>query len=267
MTEEFTGLSALVTGGGAGIGLATAKMLSARGARVACLDLDVAAVGEPLIGVPGDVSDDAVADAVAEAAGLLGGIDIVVNNAGVLSRGTIEDNDLAEWRRIFEVNVFGMVRVTRAALPWLRASDNAAVVNTCSLGALVGLPGSVIYGASKGAVYSLTLSLAADHLRDGIRVNCVVPAPVDTPWVRRVLDTVPDPQAALAVLAARQPIGRLITADEVAAAICYLAGPLAGASTGTSITVDGGARGIVVIDQSRLAAGPATAEHVSTSSD
>jgi NAD(P)-dependent dehydrogenase (short-subunit alcohol dehydrogenase family) len=244
--DELAGLRALVTGGASGIGLATARMLFARGARVACLDLNAHTVPEPLIGIHGDVSDDAVGGAVAAAAHRLGGIDILVNNAGILARGTVEDNDLAEWDRVFQVNVFGMVRVTRAALPWLRRSSAAAVVNMCSLGATVGLPNALLYCSSKGAVYSLTLALAADHLREGIRVNCVTPAPVDTPWVRRLVDAAPDPEAALAAVSSRQPNGRLVNAEEVAAAICYLAGPLAGAVTGTSIAIDGGTRGVLL---------------------
>lgn len=246
MSRELAGLAALVTGGGSGIGLATATMLAERGAQVACLDLDTSAVATPLLPVPGDVSDDSVAEAVRAAVAQLGGLDILVNNAGILARGTVEDNDLAEWRRVYETNVFGMVRVTRAALPSLRESKAAAIVNTSSLGATIGLPAGAAYCSSKGAVHALTLSMAADHLREGIRVNCVVPGPVDTPWIRRVIAQAPDPEALLAAAAARQPNGRLIEADEVAAAICYLAGPLAGAATGTSITLDGGTRGVLI---------------------
>jgi 2-keto-3-deoxy-L-fuconate dehydrogenase len=246
--SEFTGLRAVVTGGGSGIGLAAATMLAARGATVACLDLNPAGVTEPLIGIPADVADDSVADAVAAAAQRLGGIDIVVNNAGIGAQGTVEDNDIDEWRRVFDVNVIGMVRVARAALPALRESAAAgrhpAIVNTCSIAATAGLPQRALYSASKGAVYSLTLAMAADHIREGIRVNCVNPGTADTPWVRRLLDKAADPAAELAALSARQPTGRLVSADEVAAAICYLASPLNAATTGTSIAVDGGMQGL-----------------------
>jgi 2-keto-3-deoxy-L-fuconate dehydrogenase len=248
MGSPLAGYAALVTGGGSGIGLATATMLAGQGATVACLDLDPSAAQAPLIGIRGNVADDSVADSVGEAAARAGGIDILVNHAGTIARGTVETHDLAEWRRVFEVNVLGMVRVTRAALPWLRkaAADgrSPAIVNTCSISAMVGMPGGAPYATSKGAVYSLTLSMAADLLHEGIRVNCVTPGPVDTPWVRRELAAAPDPEAALAGLHARQPNGRLITAEEVAASICYLAGPLAAAATGTSLVVDGGLRGV-----------------------
>ncbi|HEX9335157.1 MAG TPA: SDR family oxidoreductase, partial [Pseudonocardiaceae bacterium] len=210
MSEELAGLRAVVTGGGSGIGLATATLLAARGAAVACLDLkpDVPA---PLLGITADVADDAVADAVTAAATQLGGLDIVVNNAGIGAQGTVEDNELDEWRRVLEVNVLGMVRVSRAALPWLRESAadgrHPAIVNTCSIAATAGLPSRALYSASKGAVYSLTLAMAADHVREGIRVNCVNPGTVDTPWVRRLLAAADDPDAELVALRARQPTG------------------------------------------------------------
>jgi NAD(P)-dependent dehydrogenase (short-subunit alcohol dehydrogenase family) len=248
VSAEFDGVRAIVTGGGSGIGLATAQLLAERGAMVACLDLNPDGVPAPLVGVRADVSDDSVADAVADAATLLGGIDVVVNNAGIGAQGTIEDNELDEWRKVFDVNVFGMVRVARAALPWLRASAQAgkspAIVNTCSIAATAGLPARALYSASKGAVYSLTLAMAADHIREGIRVNCVNPGTADTPWVRRLLDSAGDPAAELAALNARQPTGRLVSAAEVATTIAYLASPLSAATTGTSVAVDGGMQGL-----------------------
>ncbi|WP_433412919.1 SDR family NAD(P)-dependent oxidoreductase [Microtetraspora malaysiensis] len=241
--NEFAGLKALVTGGGSGIGLATAEFLAARGASVACLDLNPP--GRPFVGVTADVTDAAaVRAAVDAAADALGGLDILVNNAGIGAVGTAEDNNDAEWARVLDVNVVGMVRVTRAALPYLRGSSHAAIVNTCSIAATAGLPQRALYSASKGAVLSLTLAMAADHVREGIRVNCVTPGTADTPWVGRLLDAADDPEAERAALDARQPMGRLVTAAEVAAAIAYLAGPLAGATTGTVLAVDGGMQGL-----------------------
>jgi NAD(P)-dependent dehydrogenase (short-subunit alcohol dehydrogenase family) len=139
-----------------------------------------------------------------------------------------------------------MVRVTRAALPHLRRSPAAAVVNTCSVAATAGLPQRALYSASKGAVLSLTLAMAADHVREGIRVNCVTPGTADTPWVGRLLDQADDPEAERAALNARQPMGRLVSADEVAHAITYLASPLSGSTTGTALAVDGGMQGLRV---------------------
>ena len=242
---DFEGLRALVTGGASGIGRATAELLAARGAQVAVLDRDPASVDKPLLAHRADVTDDtSVREAVAAAVAELGGLDIVINNAGVGAQGTIEDNDDAEWHRVLDVNVVGMVRVARAALPHLRRSQHAAIVNTCSIGATAGLPQRALYCASKGAVYSLTLAMAADHVREGIRVNCVNPGTADTPWIGRLLDAADDPAAERAALEARQPTGRLVSAAEVAGAIAYLASPLSGATTGTSLAVDGGMQGL-----------------------
>ncbi|MFJ9537424.1 SDR family NAD(P)-dependent oxidoreductase [Streptomyces sp. NPDC101225] len=242
---DFEGLKALVTGGASGIGRATAELLAARGAQVAVLDLDPSSVEKPLLAHRADVTDDAsVRAAVAAAVAELGGLDVLVNNAGIGAQGTVEDNDEAEWHRVLDVNVLGMVRVTRAALPQLRASRHAAIVNTCSIAATAGLPQRALYSASKGAVHALTLAMAADHVREGIRVNCVNPGTVDTPWIGRLLAQAADPAAERAALQARQPTGRLVSADEVAGAIAYLASPLSGATTGTSLAVDGGMQGL-----------------------
>ncbi|MER5645557.1 SDR family oxidoreductase [Streptosporangium sp. NPDC002524] len=240
---EFDGLRALVTGGGSGIGLATATLLAERGARVASLDINSS--GGPFVEVKADVTDEeAVRSAVAQAVEQLGGLDILVNNAGIGAAGTVEDNPYEEWSRVLDVNVLGIVRVTRASLPYLRRSAHAAIVNTCSIAATAGLPQRALYSASKGAILSLTLAMAADHVREGIRVNCVNPGTADTPWVQRLLDAAEDPAAERAALEARQPTGRLVSAPEVAAAIAYLASPLAAATTGAALAVDGGMQGL-----------------------
>ncbi|GAB3817005.1 hypothetical protein GCM10027605_66990 [Micromonospora zhanjiangensis] len=148
---EFAGLRALVTGGASGIGLATARLLHRRGAAVAVLDRDPRDLPEPLLALRVDVTDDAgVRAAVESVAATLGGIDIVVNNAGIGAVGTVEDNPDEQWHQVLDVNLLGAVRVTRAALPHLRASAHAAVVNTCSFVATVGAPGRALYAASKG---------------------------------------------------------------------------------------------------------------------
>lgn len=237
---DFACLTAIVTGGASGIGLAIADELADQGARVAALDLAPQDGGRHLQ-IQCDVADSASVDAaVAQAAEQLGGIDIVINNAGIGAAGTVEDNADEEWLKVFQINVFGMVRVTRAALPHLRRSSAAAIVNTSSIAATTGLPQRAAYSSSKGAVASLTQAMAMDHLAEGIRVNCVAPGTADTPWVGRLLAAAPDPAAERAALEARQPHGRLVSAAEVAAAVAYLASPRAGSTTGVSLAVDGG---------------------------
>jgi 2-keto-3-deoxy-L-fuconate dehydrogenase len=235
---------ALITGGASGIGLATAELLLSYGLSVAVLDREGPGP-EGAVFVQADVTDDAqVRSAVAQAAAALGGLDVLVNNAGIGAQGTVEDNDDDEWHRVFDINVVGMVRVTRAALPFLRESSAGAIVNTCSVAATAGLPNRALYSATKGAVLSLTLAMAADLVGEGIRVNCVNPGTADTPWVGRLLAAADDPEAERAALDARQPMGRLVTAAEVAEAIAYLASPAAASTTGTALPVDGGMQGL-----------------------
>jgi NAD(P)-dependent dehydrogenase (short-subunit alcohol dehydrogenase family) len=243
--SEFDGAVAIVTGGASGIGAATAALLHARGARVAVLDRTLDGLPDEYFGTECDVtSAEQVDAAVAAVAEHFGGIDIVVNNAGIGATGDIAANDDDEWHRVFDVNVMGIVRVTRAALSHLRRSTVAAVVNTSSVVASVGVPNRALYAATKGAVSALSMAMAADHVKEGIRVNAVEPGTAATPWVGRLLGQTEDPAAAEAALKARQPMGRLVAPEEVAHAIAYLASPLSGSTTGTLLSVDGGMAGI-----------------------
>ena len=246
--DELKGLKALVTGGVSGIGLAIAATFAAEGAAVVVLDLEsgrpdvlTAEIGY----VTASITDDAAVRAAVNAAlETLGGLDILVNNAGIGAQGTVEDAPDEEWHRVLDVNVVGTARVSRAAWPALRASAHAAVVNTCSIAATAGLPQRAVYSASKGAVAALTRAMAADGMPDGIRVNAVNPGTADTPWVGRLLDSAADQAGERAALEARQPHGRLVSADEVAHAVLYLASPRAGSTTGAEIAVDGGMAGL-----------------------
>jgi NAD(P)-dependent dehydrogenase (short-subunit alcohol dehydrogenase family) len=238
---EFSGLVAVVTGGASGIGLATATLLAERGATVAVLDLNPDGLPEQLHGFAADVADRAsVITAIDEVAVRFGGIDIVVNNAGISAVGTVESNDDDEWARVLNINVTGMARVTAAALPHLRRSGAASVVNLCSIAALNGLPDRALYAASKGAVLALTYAMATDHVREGVRVNCVNPGTVHTPFVDRMLANFADPVTERAALDARQATGRMVSPEEVAGAIAYLASPLSASTTGSALEIDGG---------------------------
>lgn len=243
----LNGLRALVTGGLSGIGLATARYLQAQGAQVAVLDQTLPSDQQcgGMTTVCADITDEAaVRAAVGNSVNSLGGLDILVNNAGIGAQGGVADNPDNEWHHVLDVNVVGLVRVTRAALPALEASESGAIVNTCSIAAIVGLRQRALYSASKGAVLALTRAMAADLLPQGIRVNAVNPGTADTPWIDRLLAQSDDPVAERAELEARQPHGRLVTAGEVAAAIGYLASPVAGSVTGTMLNLDGGMGGL-----------------------
>jgi 2-keto-3-deoxy-L-fuconate dehydrogenase len=167
---DFAGLVAIVTGGSGGIGAATIALLRQRGARVAALDRDLTAPPEGVFTVACDVTDAGSVDrAVAAVHAEFGGVDVVVNNAGIGAVGDVAANDDADWARVLDVNVTGIARVTRASLPHLRRSQHAAVVNVCSAVAFVGVRQRALYSASKGAVMALTLAMAADHVQEGIR--------------------------------------------------------------------------------------------------
>ena len=247
--NDLTGLTAIVTGGASGIGAATAALLHERGASVAILDRVLPTDDPRYLSVPCDITNAAEVDAAVEATvSRFGGLDILVNNAGIGAAGDVSANSDEEWHRVLDVNVVGIARVSRAALPHLRRSAHATIVNTCSVAATLGLPNRALYSASKGAVAALTRAMAADHIHEGIRVNAVTPGTADTPWVARLLAAAADDAAAAeAALKARQPMGRLVSPEEIAHAIVYLASPGASSTTATLLAVDGGMDGIQVV--------------------
>ena len=239
--KDFAGLTAVITGAASGIGLATARLLHQRGATIIGLDLNEGELGSFARWIHCDVSSgDSVAQAFSQVQKESSVIDILINNAAIGSTGTVESESEENWQKVFNINVFGVARVSKHAIPLLRNSQSPAIVNTCSIAAVAGIPNRAIYAASKGAIRTLTFSMACDLLKDRIRVNCVNPGTADTPWVQRLLSQASDPVAERERLEARQPWGRLVSADEVASTIAYLASPLQGSTTATEISVDGG---------------------------
>jgi NAD(P)-dependent dehydrogenase (short-subunit alcohol dehydrogenase family) len=245
MSSEFKGLVAVVTGAGSGIGLAVAQHFHDNGAKVYGLDLQEGSMSPYAHFINCDIGDPAsVSSAFASIAKQTQVIDILANNAGVGAIGTVEDASEEDWHKVLNINVVGTSRVSAAAMPLLRKSKSPAIVNTCSIASTAGIPKRAVYSASKGAIMSLTLAMAADHVKEGIRVNCVNPGTSDTPWVARLLSQAKEPAAERAALEGRQPMGRLVSADEVASAIAYLASPRQASTTGTILAVDGGMQGL-----------------------
>lgn len=250
-SSRLRGLRILVTGGGSGIGRATCLRLAAEGAAVLATDRDqetasgtataIAAAGGTGAAAELDVSGPDVETALpAVVAEHLGDLDGLVNNAGVGSAGTILETDDGDWRRLFAVNVDGVFRCTRAALPGMLARDRGTIVNVASVAGIAGLTRRFAYCATKGAVVSMTKAMALDYARTGVRVNCVCPGTIHTPWVESMATDEPDRDAFLGQMRARQPIGRMGTAEEVAAAVAYLCSADSRFMTGSALVVDGG---------------------------
>lgn len=253
MSREFEGTSVLITGAGGGMGRAAALHFAERGAELGLADIDGDGLeetaglardrGADVLARRTDLSDMGECAAFVEASGSkLGRIDVVYNNAGVSSAGSVEELGETEWDLVHAVNVKSQYFMVRNALPLLRASAMGAVINVSSTAGVVGTAGMPVYSASKGAVISLTRALAVELAPDGIRVNCIVPGVVDTPLVGRYLEQIDaaEREEVRQSWVARQLLKRMGTADEVASAVLFLASKEAGFITGTVLAVDGG---------------------------
>lgn len=228
----------IVTGAAGGIGAAIAERFSSLGDHVVGLDL-----------IDGfDVTDaEACQAAIDTVVAGHGRVDVLCNNAGIAAVGDVVASTPDDWQRVFAVNVFGVANMSRAALPHMRARGEGVIVNTCSIAASVGLVERAVYSASKGAVLALTKAMAADEIPHGIRVNCVSPATASSPWVERLVEASEDPEGLRERLRRRQPMGRMVTCEEVAEAVVYLAAPTTFA-TGIDLLLDGGISAVRRVD-------------------
>ena len=242
---RLDGRHALVTGGASGIGEHTVRALSGAGASVIVADRNLEgaktlaeALGEAVSAVPIDVTDP---DSIKEVFESLDRLDILVNNAGVAHVGNIEETELEDWRRVFEVNVDGVFLVTKHALSLLLASGHGSIVNISSVAGLVAVGRRFAYCASKGAVVALTRQLAGDYAKQ-LRVNCICPGTVHTPFVEGYLEKFHqhEKDEVREQLHARQPIGRMGRPEEIAHLVLYLCSDEAEYVQGSVITIDGG---------------------------
>jgi 2-keto-3-deoxy-L-fuconate dehydrogenase len=251
---QLTGKVAVVTGGGSGIGAAIAALFARQGAHVAVLDVDDGAARRTadLIRSGGGGAADPVACDVTDAAGVERAIatvaaahqrlDILVNNAGIAHVGTIERTDEADLDRLYRVNVKGVFLCARAALPIMVARGGGVILNMASIASLVGVPERFAYSMTKGAVLTMTMSIAVDYVKQNIRCNCICPARIHTPFVDRYVARHYAGREAetLRALAAYQPIGRMGTPEEVASLALYLCSDEASFVTGQAYPIDGG---------------------------
>jgi NAD(P)-dependent dehydrogenase (short-subunit alcohol dehydrogenase family) len=251
---SFQGKAALITGGASGLGLEVARQLAAGGARLILVDWDaetlevaaaaLAASGAAVQSLQGDVSDPDTAEAAVDVAGsAYGRLDILFNNAGVdpLRARSVLETGVEDWDRVIDVNVKSAFLMSRAAIPLMREGGGGAIVNTASVAGIRPGADEAAYSVSKAAMISLTATLALDFAADGIRANCVCPGFMERVMTDRRRELTEEQQAARAAgAAARVPLGRQGTYEEVAKAVLFLAGPDASYITGAALVVDGG---------------------------
>lgn len=251
MAGSFENRVVVVTGGSSGVGRACVELLMEERATVANIDINQTSpeLQQPALEVTADVSDQAGLDAAMQRiASELGGIDVLVNNAGVSFIGGIEDGTDDDWTRLLNINLMGYVRTTRAALPYLRRSGAASIVNISSTTATSGFRKRALYSATKGAIEAMTRSVAADLVEEAITVNAVNPGTVDTPFMAELAARSEDPARTRAAFEARQPTQRMVHPREVARAVAYCCHPDNRSLVGSTLVVDGGILGLHITD-------------------
>jgi NAD(P)-dependent dehydrogenase (short-subunit alcohol dehydrogenase family) len=250
--ERLSEKRAIVTGAGSGIGRAIALRLAAEGAHVVISDVDEEAAmsvaseaggearGEHLVRQT-DVTDSGEVEAlVGSAVEEWGGLDIMVNNAGIGVAGTTTNTPENDYERVLDVCLRGTFLGMKHAIPAIRDSGGGSVINMSSVAALVGISDRAVYSAAKGAILAITRAAAIDHVEEGVRVNCIAPGTVDTPWIGRITAGYDDPEEARRNMQARQPHGRFVAPEEIAAMAAYLASDEAASVIGACMIVDGG---------------------------
>ncbi|MDP6474979.1 MAG: SDR family oxidoreductase [Alphaproteobacteria bacterium] len=244
MSERLHGKTALITAAGQGIGWATALAFAREGAAVWATDINEAALATLAEETPGIITrrlDVMDADGISACVSEVGALDVLFNCAGIVHNGSILDCSEADWELSFDLNVRSMYRIIRAALPAMLAKGGGSIVNVASVASNVkGVPNRFLYGTTKAAVIGLTKAVAADFVGQGIRCNAICPGTVQTPSLDERINAFDDPIAARAAFTARQPMGRLGTAQEIAALAVYLASDEAAYMTGTQAIIDGG---------------------------
>jgi NAD(P)-dependent dehydrogenase (short-subunit alcohol dehydrogenase family) len=247
--ERLDGKRAIVTGAGAGIGRAIALRLSSEGARVALADLDEQAAERVAGEIEGErtlirrtnvTRADEVEALVRSVVEGWGGLEVMVNNAGIGVAATAPETSEEDWDRQMDVNLKGTFFGIKYAVPAMRDSGGGSIINISSVAALVGVPDRAAYCAAKGGILALTRAAAIDHVSEGVRVNCIAPGTVDTPWIGRITAGYDDPEEARAKMEARQPHGRFVTPEEIAAMAAYLASDESASAVGACMVVDGG---------------------------
>jgi NAD(P)-dependent dehydrogenase (short-subunit alcohol dehydrogenase family) len=246
--ERLRGKRSIVTGAGSGIGRAIALRFAAEGARVVISDVDEEAAtrvaaeagGEPLVRKTDVTSTSEVETLVQTSVEEWGGLDVMVNNAGIGVAGTTTVTTEEDYERVMDVCLRGTFLGMKHAIPAIRDSEGGSVINMSSVAALVGIADRAVYSAAKGAILAITRAAAIDHVEEGVRVNCIAPGTVDTPWIGRITAGYDDPEEARRNMQARQPHGRLVTPEEIAAMAAYLASDESASVIGACMIVDGG---------------------------